>query len=82
MLMLRLVTFIKSLFWHIYAGAPKSTHAQIIQRYEICDKCEEFDKKLLQCNVCGCNINRKSQFLNKLASADQECPLGKWKKLT
>jgi hypothetical protein len=30
--------------------------------------------------VCGCNVNTKKVFLNKLAWADQECPLGKWKK--
>lgn len=30
--------------------------------------------------MCGCNVNRKKVFLNKLAWADQECPLGKWGK--
>ena len=30
--------------------------------------------------MCGCNVNGKKVFLNKLAWADQECPLGKWKK--
>lgn len=32
--------------------------------------------------MCGCNVNNKKIFLNKLAWADQECPLGKWKKYT
>jgi hypothetical protein len=27
---------------------------------------------------CGCNINNKKIFMNKLAWADQKCPLGKW----
>jgi hypothetical protein len=31
--------------------------------------------------VCGCAISNKKIFLNKLAWADQECPIGKWKKL-
>ena len=33
------------------------------------------------CNVCGCNINQKKQFFNKLAWADQKCPLGKWEEI-
>jgi hypothetical protein len=28
--------------------------------------------------VCGCNLNKKQIFMNKLAWADQECPVGKW----
>jgi uncharacterized paraquat-inducible protein A len=80
-LMLRIKTFIKALFWHVYSGSPKSTLQQITSRYIICKTCEEFDYERSQCNICGCNINVKKQFLNKLAWADQECPIGKWKKL-
>lgn len=81
MLMLRLVTFIKSLFWHIYSGSPKSNTQQIFDRYIICKQCDKFDNELSQCSICGCNINTKKQFLNKLAWADQECPIGKWLKI-
>jgi hypothetical protein len=28
--------------------------------------------------MCGCNVNDKKIFLNKLAWADQKCPLEKW----
>jgi hypothetical protein len=35
----------------------------------------------MECSVCGCNINTKKIFMNKLAWADQECPIGKWGKI-
>lgn len=78
----RIRVFAKSLFFHIYAGFPKSTNEQIQYRYDICLGCDSFDKTLSQCTICGCNINNKKMFLNKLAWADQECPLEKWKKIS
>ena len=42
--------------------------------------CEEFNKEYSICNICGCNLNNKKEFFNKLAWADQECPAGKWPK--
>lgn len=81
MLILRLKTFIKSLFFHIYSGSPKTTQSEIDERYLICISCENFDISRSICNICGCNIERKKKFLNKLAWADQECPVGKWKKI-
>lgn len=76
----KIITFIKSLFFHIYAGLPKSTQQQINDRYNICLSCERFDLINKECMECGCNINNRKMFLNKLAWADQECPLGKWEK--
>lgn len=77
----RLKTFCKSLFFHIYAGFPKSTKEEIYQRFNICLGCEMYSKQHEQCLMCGCNINNKKIFMNKLAWADQECPLGKWHKI-
>lgn len=74
----KIITFLKSLFWHIYAGFPKSSQQLIDDRYQICVRCEMFDKKASQCLVCGCNINQKKIFMNKLAWKDQKCPEGKW----
>lgn len=74
----RILLFLKSLFWHIYAGSPKSTQSLINQRYSICSSCEFLDQKNNQCLICGCNINNKKMFLNKLAWADQKCPVDKW----
>lgn len=81
MLILRLKVFFQSLWFHIYRGFPKSTKDEILVRYNICISCEEYDKNRSVCNVCGCNIGNKKTFLNKLAWADQECPVGKWPRL-
>jgi hypothetical protein len=72
----RILTFVKSLIFHIYSGLPKST-----QEYGICLSCDSFDNQNSQCLECGCNINNKRIFMNKLAWADQECPLNKWSKI-
>lgn len=82
MLFIRLKTFIKSLFWHIQRGLPKSNQSTIDHRYQICISCDQFDNKHHQCTMCGCNINNKKIFLNKLAWADQRCPLNKWSNVT
>lgn len=78
---IKLQTFAKSLWFHIYNGFPKSTHTEILNRHSICQKCEYFNAKRSQCNICGCFISTKKIFLNKLAWADQECPVGKWNKI-
>lgn len=73
--------FFKSLWFHIWAGFPKATQAQINERYSICNSCDSFDKSNSECLECGCNVNNRKIFLNKLAWADQKCPLDKWHKL-
>lgn len=79
--LLRLKTFIKALTFHIYAGSPKCNRKQILERFEICKSCDKYNSILSQCDVCGCNINNKKIFMNKLAWADQECPIQKWGKI-
>ncbi len=81
MFLIRLQIFIKSLWFHIYGGFPKSTQKEILDRYHVCETCEEFNANKEQCNVCGCYLSKKKKFLNKLAWADQECPIGKWPKI-
>lgn len=77
----KIITFIKSLLFHIYNGFPKSTQAEINYRFNICILCDSYDKHHEQCLECGCNINNKKIFMNKLAWADQHCPLNKWEKI-
>ena len=74
----RIRKFIKSLFFHINRGLPKANQKQIEERYKICSSCEYVSKDLSQCLKCGCNISTKKIFLNKLAWADQKCPVDKW----
>lgn len=81
MTIIKIKNFLKSLFFHIYSGFPKATQNEINIRYDICLSCDMHDKKLNQCLMCGCNINNKKIFLNKLAWADQECPLAKWDRI-
>lgn len=78
---IKIATFLKSLYFHIGAGLPKSSTREIYQRYEICKNCEHFNKIKSECKICGCNISTKKIFLNKLAWADQECPEKKWLKI-
>ena len=81
MIFLKIKIFLKSLFFHVWSGFPKSTQSEIFQRFSICQQCEEFNSTKMECSVCGCSINTKKKFMNKLAWADQECPIGKWKKI-
>lgn len=74
----RIKTFLRSLFWHISRGCPKSSISLIKDRYNICIQCSQFDPTNSQCLECGCNITKKKQFMNKLAWLDQQCPLNKW----
>lgn len=78
MLLIRLKTFLKSLFWHINNGLPKSSKQVLNYRFQICQSCSSYDALHHQCLECGCSINNKQIFLNKLAWADQKCPLNKW----
>jgi hypothetical protein len=77
-LLYKIKTFIKGLIWHAYAGFPKSSQQLINERHTICSGCEVFDTKNSQCLECGCNINTRKVFMNKLAWADQKCPIDKW----
>jgi len=77
---IKLKNFIKALWFHIGYGLPKCTQDQINHRFMICLNCEFYDKSNTECLQCGCNISPKKKFLNKLAWADQKCPIDKWKK--
>lgn len=74
----KLKTFLRSLWWHVWAGFPKSTQEQINYRLNICLSCDMYDRKNSQCMVCGCSLSNKKIFMNKLAWADQKCPIDKW----
>ena len=74
-------TFFKSLVFHVWSGFPKATQTEINERFAICTGCEMYHKESSQCMMCGCNLSTKKIFLNKLAWADQQCPLNKWLKI-
>lgn len=62
--------------FHIGAGMPRSSQITIDHRFNTCLKCEFYYR--YQCLQCGCNVNNKPVFMNKLAWEDQKCPLDKW----
>lgn len=74
----KLYNFAKALYFHIGYGLPKCSTRQIHDRYMVCIDCEFLDRSKYECLQCGCHISPKSKFLNKLAWADQKCPIGKW----
>lgn len=78
MIFLKVKLFLQSLWFHISRGLPKCNQEEILNRYNICLSCEHFNALKNQCNICGCYLSRKKQFLNKLAWADQKCPENKW----
>lgn len=77
-LLTKIKNFIRSLIWHAYSGFPKSDQQLINKRFAICNDCEMFSATSNQCLVCGCHINQKKIFMNKLAWKDQKCPMNKW----
>lgn len=77
-MLLRITTFLKSLFWHINRGMPKSSQQEIDRRFSICLDCSSYNQKEKECGVCGCNVNNRRIFMNKLAWLDQKCPENKW----
>jgi len=75
----KLKNFAKATADHVKNGMPMCTEEQIIERHNICVKCEYFKDDT--CSKCGCPLIRTKQFVSKLAWADQECPVGKWGKI-
>lgn len=76
----KLQNFAKATAQHIAAGMPMCSEEQIIARHNICLQCEYFKDDT--CSKCGCPLIRNKQFVSKLAWADQECPVGKWGKIS
>ena len=59
-------------------GLPTCTQDQIDGRLSICEACPYFNGQLCTHASCGCNVSAEPKFLNKLAWADQHCPMGRW----
>lgn len=72
----KVLNFTKAATKHALAGNPKCTNEQINERYNICSQCEFFQNNT--CTKCGCALLRDKIYMNKLAWADQSCPVGKW----
>lgn len=74
----KIKNFTKALTWHVASGMPKSTKQEIADRFAICSDCDQYDAANEECKICGCNVNNRKIFMNKLAWKDTSCPLSKW----
>lgn len=74
----KIKNFTKSLVRHVPSGSRLCSDDTIQKRFDICKLCELFDAKKSVCKECGCSLKATHNFLNKLAWADEECPIGKW----
>jgi hypothetical protein len=63
---------------HVAAGMPMASDEEILRRHDICLACEHLQDNA--CTQCGCPVSRVRGYMSKLSWADQECPLGKWRK--
>ena len=75
----KIINFGKAILKHVSTGMKKSSQEEIDRRLSICNECPLFQDGICNHNECGCNVSNKQKFMNKLAWADQECPLGKWR---
>lgn len=81
----KLANFAKALGKHVSEGMPTCTQEEVDYRLSICKLCKLFvasqddpNRGFCKHKACGCNISKIVKFLNKLAWADQKCPLNKW----
>lgn len=84
----RITNFTKAAIQHQLNGSPTCTDEQIKERLEICYKCPLFKINdngvggICTHDSCGCTIKDEQIYLNKLAWADQQCPINRWGPIT
>ena len=83
----RAINFAGALATHLSTGMKTVSEQIKNDRYTTCRACHLF--KLFNETTgdgacthgkCGCSVNPGDDFLNKIAWADQECPISKWGK--
>lgn len=83
----KVVNFLAASTKHAIAGNPVVREEVMKQRLEICRACPLFKANgnevggVCTHSSCGCNIQDNLNYLNKIAWADQECPIGSWPKM-
>jgi hypothetical protein len=85
-LLQRAWNFGKAAINHVLAGNPVVPEEVMKARLDICRSCPLFKPNHNQVggvcthSSCGCNIQDNLDYLNKIAWADQECPIKRWGK--
>jgi hypothetical protein len=85
-LLQRILNFTAAATKHAIAGNPVVSEEVLKQRLDLCRACELYKPNnnavggVCTHETCGCNIQDNLNYLNKIAWADQKCPIGKWDK--
>jgi hypothetical protein len=68
MTLIKIKTFLKSLFFHVWSGFPKSTQEEINFRFKICtQECDMYNIDDSTCMMCGCNVNKKKNIYEQIS---------------
>jgi hypothetical protein len=82
----RLTNFTKAVVEHVRNGNQVVSQDVMRSRLAICRECPLFKTKMNEVGgictheSCGCTIQDNLNYLNKIAWADQKCPIDKWDK--
>lgn len=85
-LLQRVWNFGKAAVNHAIMGSPVVTPEVLKERLDICKACPLFKPNQNEVggvcthSSCGCNIQDNLDYMNKIAWADQECPIKRWGK--
>jgi hypothetical protein len=80
----KIINFAQAAVKHAIKGNPVVSEEVVLKRLEICKTCPLFKPNANQVggvcthSTCGCTIQDNTNYLNKIAWADQKCPIDKW----
>lgn len=83
----RVTNFVAAVTQHAIAGNPTVSEKTMKERLAICKECPLFKLNtnavggVCTHETCGCNVQDNLNYLNKIAWADQKCPIDKWGKV-
>lgn len=71
---------------HLKNGSPMVSEEVVKERLDICKNCPAKLYRNMENGIggvcihesCGCSVKDSVEYFNKLAWADQKCPLGYW----
>lgn len=81
----KVVNFVPAAISHAVKGNPTVSDEVLQQRLKICRNCPLYkdlgnNEGMCTHSSCGCPIKDKLEYRNKIAWADQACPIGSWDK--
>jgi hypothetical protein len=63
-------------FMNNHSRTNLTDEGTINYRHSICKSCDFFENN--SCSKCGCAITKDRNYINKLATQDESCPISKW----